>query len=126
MLLHRVGERYSALDVRARRQNRLGEILVFFLIAENLEALHQRQARVDHDRELPHEDGEVLRIDLLANLALLSSRGRRSVLLRWRDPRDEHLLAPERGNGGGRGVSDALAGDTLSTRACGPNTQMSA
>ena len=38
-----------------------------------------------------------------------------AFLLRRSDPRDEHLLAAERGNGGVRGVSDALAGDGLST-----------
>ena len=31
VLLHRVGQRRPALDVRSRRQNRLGEVLVFLL-----------------------------------------------------------------------------------------------
>ena len=114
MLLHRVGERRAAFDVRAGRENRLGEVLVFFLVAENLEALHERQARVDHDGELADEHRQVLRIDLLAELALLRRGCARRFLLRRRDARDEHLLAPQRRDGGVGVVGDALAADVFS------------
>ena len=60
MLLHRVGQRRAAFDVGARLQNDGREVLVLFLRAEDLEALHERQAGVDHHRELPREDREVL------------------------------------------------------------------
>ena len=42
-------------------ENHLREVLVLLLVAENVEALHQRQAGVDHHRELAREDREVLR-----------------------------------------------------------------
>ena len=117
MLLHRVGQRRAAFDVGARGQDRLREVLVFLLGAQNLEALHERQARVDHDGELPHEDRQVLRIDLLAEFALLrhGRGGCARFLLRRRDAGDENLLAAERRDGGVRVVCDALAGDVFST-----------
>ena len=99
VLLHRVGERCAALDVGSRREDRLGEILVFLLVAENLEALHQRQAGVDHDGELASEDRHVLRIDLLAELPFLDG-GCSGLFLRRCDTRDEHLLAAQCRDGG--------------------------
>ena len=36
--------------------------LVLLLAGQNLEALHQRQAGVDHHRELAREDGQLLRV----------------------------------------------------------------
>ena len=69
MLAHRIGERGARLDVGARLQNDGREVLVLFLGAQNVEALDERKARVDHDGELTGEDGEVLRADLLAGLA---------------------------------------------------------
>ena len=72
VLAHRVGERGARLDVGARLQNDGREVLVLFLRAENVEALDERQAGVDHHRELAGEDGEVLGADLLADLARLA------------------------------------------------------
>ena len=46
-----------------------GEVLVLFLPAENVEALHERQAGVDHHGELAREHGQVLADDTLADLA---------------------------------------------------------
>ena len=113
VLLHGVGQRRAAFDVRPGREDRLGEVLVFLLAAQNLEALHERQAGVDHDGELADEDRQVLRIDLLAELALLGWRGGR-LLLGRRDARDEHLLAAQRRDDGIGVVGDALAVDGFS------------
>ncbi len=92
-----------------------GEVLVLFLGAENLEALHQRQAGVDHHRELPREHREVLRRDLLPELpGLRLGRGGRRLLLGRGNPRDENLLTPERGDGRVHRVGTALTADRLS------------
>ena len=115
MLLHRVGERRAALDVAARREDDRGEVLVLFLRAEDLEALHQRQAGVDHHRELAREDGQVLGVDALG---FASARlGAAAFSLTGLILRDEHLLAAQRGDGGIHRVGDALAGDGLARRA---------
>ena len=71
MLAHRIGERRARLDVGARLQDHGREVLVLFLRAENVEALDERQAGVDHHGELAREDGQVLGGDLLAGLAAL-------------------------------------------------------
>ena len=42
-------------------EDHLREILVLFLIAQDVETLDERQTGVDHHRELPREHGEVLR-----------------------------------------------------------------
>ena len=60
MLLHRIGQRRAAFDVAARLQNDARRSSCPLPGAENLEALHERQAGVDHHRELPREDREVL------------------------------------------------------------------
>ena len=67
----RVGQRRAGLDVGARLQDDRGEIRVFFLRAEDVEALNERQARVDHHRKLTGEHGEVLGLDLLPSLPVL-------------------------------------------------------
>ena len=97
MLAHRVGQRRARLHVGAGRQNRVREVLVLFLRAENVEALHQRQPGVDHHRELTGEHREVLGGDLLPGLARLDllRRGLR-LGLRGGDPRDPDLLAAQR------------------------------
>ena len=63
VLLHRVGERGAGFDVLAHLQDHRREALVRLLLAEDVEALHQRQPGVDHDRELAGEDRQVLRRD---------------------------------------------------------------
>ena len=58
--------------------------------AQDLEALHQRQAGVDHHRELPREDRDLLAADAAAELgqgellALLGDRGDDDLLLAQR------------------------------------------
>ena len=70
------------------------EVLVLFLRAEDLETLHERQAGVDHHRELAREDGEVLGGDGLGRELLRRRLG--GLLLDRVDLRDEDLLAPQR------------------------------
>ena len=60
VLAHGVGEAGAALDVHPGLLQDLREGLVLLLAAQDLEALHERQAGVDHDRELAGEDREVL------------------------------------------------------------------
>ena len=95
-----------------------GEVLVLFLRAENLEALHERQAGVDHHRELAGEDRQVLRRRPSCRvLPVLAFVGRLRLLLGRSDPRDQDLLAPQRGDRRVHRVGDALAGDGLLRRA---------
>ena len=106
--LHRVGQRRAAFDVGARLQDDLREVLVLFLVAENVETLHERQAGVDHHRELAREDRQVLRRHALG-LELARLRRRARLGLRRLDPRDLDLLAPQRGDDRVHRVADALA-----------------
>ena len=66
--LHAVGERRAALDVLAHLEDDRGKVLVRLLLAEDLEALHERQPGVDHDGELPGEDRQILGRHALAGL----------------------------------------------------------
>ena len=43
-------------------------VLVLLLAAQDLETLDQRQAGVEHDRELAGEDGDLVALDLAAYL----------------------------------------------------------
>ncbi len=113
--LHRIGERRAALDVGPRLEDDLREVLVLLLVAEDVEALHQRQAGVDHDGELPREDGQVLRVDAAA--LRLAGRLRLGLRLRGGDLRDEDLVAAERDACRLEGVGDALAAHRF-TAAC--------
>ncbi len=60
VLPHGVGQGRPALDVLARLEDGGREPLVRLLLAQDVEALDQRQAGVDHHRELPGEDRQVL------------------------------------------------------------------
>ena len=113
MLLHRIRQRRAAFDVAASRENDLREVLVLFLRAEDLETLHERQAGVDHDRELAREDRQVLRVRPFC--ADLAWRPWRRFLDRV-DLRDEDLLAAQRGDRRVHRFGDALAGDVLPGR----------
>jgi hypothetical protein len=64
------------------------KLRVLLVGAQNFQALHQRQAGVDHDGELPEEHGNLLDLDLAAAerghgkfLALLPDGTRRDALL---------------------------------------------
>ncbi len=97
----------------------LGEILVFFLIAEDVQTLHERQARVDHHGELAGEHRQVLGPDGLAFPALFRLVG---FGLDRRDLGDEDPVASECRHGGIHRVGDPLTADDLSpsrsTRIC--------
>ena len=107
MLLHRIRQRGAAFDVGPSRENDRCEVLVFFLRSEDLETLNERQAGVDHDRELAREDRQVLRADAFARW--LGGLGRR--FLQRADLRDEDLLAAQGGNRPVHRFGDALASD---------------
>ena len=115
MLFHRVGERRTGFDVASRLQDDGCEVLVLFLRAENVEALDERKAGVDHHRELTREDRQVLGGDLLADLPYLLLLGRgRFLLPGGRDPRHHDLLAAQRRDGCVHRVGGPLAADVLS------------
>ena len=60
VLLHRRGESGAAFDGSAHAVQNLLEDFVLLLPRENLEALHERQAGVDHHRKLPGENRQLL------------------------------------------------------------------
>jgi hypothetical protein len=68
VLAQRVREGGALLDGVLDRAEHLREGLVLGLARQDLEALHQRQAGVDHGRQLAGEDLQVLRLDARADL----------------------------------------------------------
>ena len=117
VLSHGVSERLSAFDVGSRLEDHGREVLVLLLAAENVEALHERQPRVDHHRELPDEHRQVLGRDLLPELPRLRGLlGRRLGLrLGRRDPRHHDLLAPKGRDGSVHRVGRAFTAHRLSS-----------
>ena len=107
VLAHGVGQAGAALHVHAGLLQDLGEGLVVLLAAQDLQALHEGQAGVDHDGELAGEDGEILGGDAAAQL------GQGDLLALLLDRGDEDLLAAEQGHDGFLVVGHALAGDGL-------------
>ena len=63
---HGVGQRGPAFDRGSHPEQRFLEGGILLVGAENLQALHQGQARVNHDRELAEEHGNFLDLDLAA------------------------------------------------------------
>ncbi len=55
---HGIGKGRATLDGRAHAGQAFPESLIFLIRAQNLQALHQRQAGIDHDRKLAKEDGQ--------------------------------------------------------------------
>ena len=119
MLAHRVGQRGALFDRGSRLVDDLGEILVFFLTAENVEALHERQPGVDHHGELAGEHRQVLGPDRSCFPALLRLVG---FGLDRRDLGDEDAVASQCRHRGIHRLGDPLAVDGLSpsrsTRIC--------
>jgi hypothetical protein len=66
ILAHGIGQRGAAFDGGADAEQRFLKGRVLLVGAENLQALHQRQAGVDHDRELAEEHRHFLDLDLAA------------------------------------------------------------
>ena len=68
------------------------EALRFLVRGEDLEALHQGQAGIDHDRELPEENGDVLGLDLAT-----AAKGRqREFFALFLDGHGLNAFAPQR------------------------------
>ncbi len=89
---HRLGERGPALHILSHLEDDFLKDLVVLLLTEDVEALHQRQAGVDHHRELAGKDREVFRLDATAEL-------RQGDLLAFLlDGGDDDLLATESGD----------------------------
>ena len=61
--LHGVGQSGAAFHRGAHAGQRLLEGRVLLVGGQNFQTLHQGKAGVDHDRELPKEDGNVLGLD---------------------------------------------------------------
>ena len=77
MLAQRIGDRVPRLDVEDHGPRHFLQRLVLALLGEDVERLHQRQARVDHRRELAREDHDVPHLDLAAAGLLALSTPRR-------------------------------------------------
>src|SRR6185295_1625459 len=87
----------AALDVAGDARGDFAQGLRFALLGEDAQALRDRQAGVDHRRELPRVDGEVLVLDLAAELrAAEEARAGRLGLLLLDRGRDDALAAKER------------------------------
>jgi hypothetical protein len=85
--LHRVSEGSAAFDRGPHSGQGLLERRVFLIGCQNFETLHQRKASVDHDRELPEENGNVLGLDATGSeswhdklFAFFPDRARRNAL----------------------------------------------
>src|ERR1051326_5038589 len=72
VLLERLGERTAAFDVLFDGPDDVAEKLVLGLLAQDVEALYDRQAGVDHGGELPRKDHDVLGLHLVETLAFLA------------------------------------------------------
>lgn len=110
VLRHRGGESGAFLDVLPGLRQDAGEVFVLLLLREDFETLHERQAGVNHHRELAREDGEVFGLDLLALAGDLRHGDLAPLLL---DGGEHHLLAPEQLAQNVAAVRGALADDHL-------------
>ena len=66
IVAHGIGQRGAAFDGGPHAEQRLLKSRILLVGAENFQALHQRQAGIDHDGELAEEDGHFLDLDLAA------------------------------------------------------------
>src|SRR5208337_3610656 len=66
VLAHGIGQRRATFDGGPDTEQGFLKAGVLLVGAENLQALHQRQASVNHDGELAEEHGNVLDLDLAA------------------------------------------------------------
>ena len=113
---HAVGQRRAPLDVLAHLEDDRREVLVRLLLAKNVQTLHERQAGVDHDRELAGENRQALGRHTLARLgpARLDFGLRLGPCrLGGIDAGDLDLLAPERTHRRIHRVRNAFPGDRL-------------
>src|SRR5438309_3146514 len=93
MPAHRLGQEQAAFDVRAQLLHHQGEVLVVGLLLEDHQRGDDVQAGLDHGRELPREDLEGLRLDLLEDVSrTLVARGRQLVQGARQQASDTKLL----------------------------------
>ena len=90
ILAHGVGQRGAAFHRSADAGQRLLERRVFLVRRQNFQTLHQRQAGIDHDRELAKEDRDVLGPDLAG-----SERGHDKFFALFADGTRCNALAPQ-------------------------------
>jgi hypothetical protein len=112
MLAHGVGEIRARLHVLPHLDQHALEDLVVLLRAEDLQALHQGQTGVDHDGELPREDGDGLGRDAATPLR------QRDLLPLFFDRGDDDLLPPHRIDDGVFRVGDQHTSLGLSVPRC--------
>ena len=96
ILAHGIGQRGAAFDRGPDTEQRFLKAGVLLVGAENLQALHQRQAGVNHDGELAEEHRHFLDLDLAA---AKSGHGKFLALLpdgAWRDALLPKLRRPAR------------------------------
>src|ERR1700738_2349175 len=82
MLAERLMERRAAFDVGLDLQDQPLHCGLFIAVGDDLESLHQRNARGQHGGELAAEERDIARMDLAARaaLALLADARRRHAL----------------------------------------------
>ena len=90
MLAHGVGQGRAAFYRRPHRRQSLLEGRILLVGSHDFQALHQRQSGIDHDRELPEENGNILGLDLSG-----SKRRQRELLTLLTDCSRRDALAPE-------------------------------
>ena len=66
VLVHRIRERHTGLNIPAHRVKHLLQLRILGLLGEDVEGAQQRKARADHGRHLPAHDREILHPDALA------------------------------------------------------------
>ena len=100
VLAHRLGERRPALDVLPNLEDDLLEGLVLLLLTQDVQALHEGQTGIDHHRELPGEDRDVLGFHTAAEF------GQGDLLALFLDRGDDDLLTAKSRNDGVFAVAD--------------------
>ena len=93
MPVHRLGQEQAAFDVGAQLLDHHGEIGVVGLLLEDHQRRHDVQAGLDHRRELPREDLQGLRLDLLEGVpGTVVARGGKLVQAVREQAADTQLL----------------------------------
>ena len=104
MLRQRFVQGRACLDIRLDGEHQLLHRRLFMSVADDVEALHHRNAGLEHGRELTREESDVLGLDLLAALEELR------LLLH---PFRQHALTSQVGLHGGFRSGEHLALDAF-------------
>ena len=91
LLFHRGSQCAASFDIGLHATDGLRKKLVWLLCPQNVQALHQRQPRINHYRELFGEYSQFFRIDALSSFELR----KRNFASFFSDIRDGDLLAFE-------------------------------